>query len=379
MADNGAAFISAAVSTVYANHGIKGKHSTPYNPQSNGIVERAIQTLKRALGKYLQNDEYAVAKFLPQVVAAYNATTHSSTGYSPFYMMFHRHPRSPLQTVLISANPMDINEATANRLQAELKARDKIAKFELQQDKYLVKHQLADRDFTIGDRAYIFDESASRTFQPRYKELVTIIGKLQPNVYVVERANGKVEKVNIRRLLKYLEPTSPFQVDVSTSQVSTPSTLEPPTTTSPPSTLPEPTYASITIRQQPTQDPPSQPASQREEQYPPQQLPPQEPQPKLLNLSDFEDKLPGKYFRCLQLAHGFVDKLNPGAKVRSNHPSVIHFKSTIEGMLGKDPLFQPIKHLATTALPNSATPYQDRKQEILRQAETLVERLRLLQ
>ena len=46
LADNATGFLAASVRDAFAKLGIQGKHSTPYNPQGNGQVERLNKTLK---------------------------------------------------------------------------------------------------------------------------------------------------------------------------------------------------------------------------------------------------------------------------------------------------------------------------------------------
>ncbi|CAD6200258.1 unnamed protein product [Caenorhabditis auriculariae] len=57
-----------------------------YNPRENGITERVIGTILRALKKR-QGDPEAWDVALPLVVQAYNATPHEATGESPFFLM----------------------------------------------------------------------------------------------------------------------------------------------------------------------------------------------------------------------------------------------------------------------------------------------------
>ena len=71
------------------------KHLTmaPYHPVSNGLAERAVQTLKTRLKKMtVGNIEDKLACFLFQ----YRITPHTTTGQSPAELLMGRRPRSHL-------------------------------------------------------------------------------------------------------------------------------------------------------------------------------------------------------------------------------------------------------------------------------------------
>ena len=66
----------------------------------NGIPERFNQTLLNMLGT-LEDDQKSDWKSnVPSLVHAYNFTRHESTGYSPHYLMFGRHPRLAVDAFL---------------------------------------------------------------------------------------------------------------------------------------------------------------------------------------------------------------------------------------------------------------------------------------
>ena len=68
--------------------------TTPYHPMTNGQCERFNRTLCDMLGTL--ETETETEAFIHKLTHANNATRNSSTGYSPFFLMFGRHPRLPV-------------------------------------------------------------------------------------------------------------------------------------------------------------------------------------------------------------------------------------------------------------------------------------------
>ncbi|MCG8049379.1 MAG: RNase H-like domain-containing protein, partial [Candidatus Thiodiazotropha endolucinida] len=80
--------------------GIKKTRTTPYHPMGNGQAERFNQTLLRMLGTLDPARKSDWKSYVLPLVHAYNATRHDITGFSPFYLMFGRHPRLAIDAFL---------------------------------------------------------------------------------------------------------------------------------------------------------------------------------------------------------------------------------------------------------------------------------------
>ena len=59
-------------------------------------VERMNQTIIRMIGKLEEDKKACWSKHLPELLMAYNATRSAVTGYSPYYLLFGRRPRIPV-------------------------------------------------------------------------------------------------------------------------------------------------------------------------------------------------------------------------------------------------------------------------------------------
>lgn len=98
--DSGSEFKNAVVSGYFDNLDIHQSFSRPYSPQSNGHIERFNRTLKTRLELYMkeiaeEREDGRWLRFvnvLDDVVANYNRTKHSSTGYAPLVLSRTRDP-----------------------------------------------------------------------------------------------------------------------------------------------------------------------------------------------------------------------------------------------------------------------------------------------
>ena len=96
--------------------GIDKSRTTPYHPQSDGLVERYNRTLLSMLGTAASDNPFHWEDHLRPLCMAYNTSINPTTGYSPFFLMFGRQARMPIDVIYGSPNtePSSSLEHVAN-------------------------------------------------------------------------------------------------------------------------------------------------------------------------------------------------------------------------------------------------------------------------
>ena len=96
ISDQGKAFTGHIITHLCDLYGVQKLRTSPYHAQTNGQVERMNQTIIRMIGKLEQDKKACWSKHLPELLLAYNTTCSTVTGYSPYYLLFGRRLRIPV-------------------------------------------------------------------------------------------------------------------------------------------------------------------------------------------------------------------------------------------------------------------------------------------
>lgn len=75
---------------------IRKSRTTPYHPMGNGMCERFNRTLLDMLGTLRNDQKHDWKRSVAPLVHAYNSTRHETTCQAPFFLMFGRCPRLPV-------------------------------------------------------------------------------------------------------------------------------------------------------------------------------------------------------------------------------------------------------------------------------------------
>lgn len=168
--------------------GITAIRTTPYHPQTDGLVERFNQTLKSMLRKFVADTGRDWDKWLPFVLFAYREVPQASTGFSPFELLYGWQVQGPLDLLKEGWEEKPASQVKGI-VQYVLEMRDRLELYREQAKESLQDKQRAQKRW--------YDQRARlRQFQPGQKVLLLLptstnklLAKWQ-GPYVVERKMG---------------------------------------------------------------------------------------------------------------------------------------------------------------------------------------------
>ena len=79
------------MTALLAMTGADQRITSAYHPQANGLVERQNRTIKDSLVKVLNEHAPEWPYVIEGILFAHRASKHSSTKFTPFFLMYNRH------------------------------------------------------------------------------------------------------------------------------------------------------------------------------------------------------------------------------------------------------------------------------------------------
>ena len=103
--------------------GTKQRITSAYHPQYNGLRERQNRTIKDSLVNVLEKKPNEWPNIIDGILFHHRVSIHYSTKYSPFFLMYNRHPILPID-IKYQAVPESaalIREATNEKASPNIK------------------------------------------------------------------------------------------------------------------------------------------------------------------------------------------------------------------------------------------------------------------
>ena len=222
LTDQGPNFMSCLLEEVYKLLKVKRIRTTPYHPQTDGLVERFNGTLKSMLRKFVSRSQKNWDEYLPYLLFAYREVPQESTGFSPFELLYGRRVRGPLDILKESWTGEAQEETPIAQYIAKMRTNlkemadivDVNAKAAQRRQKVIYDRRTRPRQLSVGDEVLVLLPRATDRTKLEWVGPYKISRKISSVNYEVKtpgrRREQKVYHINL--LKKWFPPVSTQEV-----------------------------------------------------------------------------------------------------------------------------------------------------------------------
>ncbi|XP_045546301.1 uncharacterized protein [Salmo salar] len=216
LTDQGTNFTSRLMVQLHRQLGIKRLRTTPYHPQTDGLVERFNQTLKNMLRKFVADTGKDWDKWLPFLLFAYREVPQASTGFSPFELLYGWPVQGPLDLLKKCWEGSPVATSGQGIVQYVLQMRDRLERYREEARANLQQAQKAQkrgydqharhRAFEPGQKVLLLLPSSTSKLLAQWQGPYLIGRKMGPVTYeVLHPDKGKEKQTYHVNLLKAWE------------------------------------------------------------------------------------------------------------------------------------------------------------------------------
>jgi len=207
---------------VYRLLAVKKVNTAAYRPQTNGLVERFNRTLATMISMYVDSKHRDWDRYIPYLIFAYNTTIHPATKESPFFLMYGREPRLPIDVALRPRIPLE--EAEMAEYRAELieglklareHGREALRRTQQERERLAEKRKRNVVTYGEGQQVMVKNPAFVQGGGPTKKLLHTwtgpfrVIRRMGETTYLVEGVNREGRAVSSNRLKLYHSSAHP--------------------------------------------------------------------------------------------------------------------------------------------------------------------------
>ena len=223
LTDRGTNFVSHLFTNVCKILGIGRQLTSPYHPQTDGLVERFNKTFAQMMTNYVNETHTDWDLIMPKVIFAHNTAVQASTLETPFYLLYFRDPRYPIEADLEGtpapyASQGEYQEEMLRRMKkAHALARENTLDAQKRQKEQYDK-KATERRFDVGDLVYMTEpvvpKGLSKKFRVRWKGPYRVIDQLGNCLYeILSPGEQKSRRIHANRL-KLLHEKTPWDEGV---------------------------------------------------------------------------------------------------------------------------------------------------------------------
>ncbi|KAJ1178906.1 hypothetical protein NDU88_004147 [Pleurodeles waltl] len=196
--------------------GVTYKFTTPYHPQTNGLVERFNKTLKGMIMGLPEKLRRRWDILLPCLLFAYREVPQKGVGFSPFELLFGHPVRGPLTLVKegweqpLKAPKQDIVDYVLGLRSRMAEYMKKVSK-NLQASQELQKQWHDQKAVCVqyqpGQKVWVLEPVAPRALQDKWIRPHTIVEKKGEVTYLVDlgTARSPLRVLHVNRLKPYYD------------------------------------------------------------------------------------------------------------------------------------------------------------------------------
>ncbi|CAF0929655.1 unnamed protein product [Brachionus calyciflorus] len=234
LTDLGTNFQAELLRKIYELLDVNQLRTTAYHPECDGLTERFNPTLKTMISCFVNEHQNDWDELLPFLAFAYNTSTHATTNYTPYEVMFGRAQKIPLDLVIeenlvngegvLTANDnnnQDNNYDEATKVDFYVKElKEKFLEVyncvqnntdsKVKKTKFYHDRNLKPNDYKVDELVMLnvpkIKQGLSKKLAPKWEGPFFVLEKIGPVNYKIKKANqlkAKIKLVHHNRLKRF--------------------------------------------------------------------------------------------------------------------------------------------------------------------------------